>query len=52
VAQKPNPALYHLQKPLKEWLDQGVKEKIFEKLPHGEAITWCSTLVAHPRMEK
>lgn len=45
VAHKPCPALYHLQKPL----DQGVKEKIIEKLPHGEAITWCSTLVAHPR---
>ena len=27
VAQKPRPVLYYLQKPLKEWLDQGVKER-------------------------
>ena len=39
VAQKPRPVPYHLQKPLKAWLDQGVKEEIFEKVPDGEAIT-------------
>jgi len=39
VAQKPRPVPYHLQKPLKEWLEQAVKEKIFEKVPDGETIT-------------
>ena len=48
VAQKPRPVPYHLQKPLKEWLEQGVKEEIFEKVPDGEAITWCSPLVVQP----
>ena len=48
VAQKPRPVPYHLQKPLKAWLDQGVKEEIFEKVPDGEAITWCSPLVVQP----
>ena len=45
VAQKPRPVPYHLQKPLKDWLDQVVNEEIFEKVPDGEAITWCSPLV-------
>ncbi|KAL9972424.1 hypothetical protein ACROYT_G018723 [Oculina patagonica] len=49
VAQKPRPVPYHLQKPLKDWLDQGVKEEIFEKVPDGEAITWLSTLVVQPK---
>lgn len=49
VAQKPLPVPYHLQKPLKEWLEQGVKEKIFEKVPDGEAVTWCSPLVVQPK---
>ncbi|PFX12490.1 Transposon Ty3-G Gag-Pol polyprotein [Stylophora pistillata] len=49
VAQKPRPVLYHLQKPLKDWLDQGVEEEIFEKVPDGEAITWCSPLVVQPK---
>ena len=49
VTQKPRPVPYHLQKPLKAWLDQGVKEEIFEKVPDGEAITWCSPLVVHPK---
>ena len=49
VAQKPRPVPYHLQKPLKAWLDQGVKEEIFEKVPDGEAITWCSPLVVQPK---
>jgi len=44
VAQKPRPVSYHLQKPPKDWLDQGVKEEIFKKVPDGEAITWCSRL--------
>lgn len=49
VAQKPRPVPYHLQKPLRDWLDQGVKEEIFEKVPDGEAITWCSPLVVQPK---
>ena len=49
VAQKPRPVPYHLQKPLKEWLEQGVKEQIFEKVPDGEPITWCSPLVVQPK---
>ena len=47
MAQKPRPVPYHLEKPLKDRLDQGVKE-IFKKVPDGEAITWCSQLVAQP----
>ena len=49
VAQKPRPVPYHLQKPLKEWLEQGVKENIFEKVPDGETITWGSPLVVQPK---
>ena len=49
VAQKPRPVPYHLQKPLKRWLGQRVKEEIFEKVPDGEAITWCSPLVVQPK---
>ena len=45
VAQKPRPEPYHLQKPLKDWLDQGVNEEIFEKVPDREAIIWCLPLV-------
>ena len=49
VAQKPHPTPYHLQKPLKEWLEQAVKENIFQKVPDGETITWCSPLVVQPK---
>ena len=35
VAQKPRHVLYHLQQPPKEWLQLGVKEKIFEKKSIG-----------------
>ena len=49
VDQKPRPVSYHLQKPCKDWLDQGVKEEIFEKVPDGEAITWCSPLVVQSK---
>ena len=35
--------------PLKEWLDTGVNEGIFEPVPDGEAITWCSPLVVQPK---
>ena len=49
VASKSCPVPYCLQKPLKKWLDQGVREDIFEKIPDGEAITWCSPLVVQPK---
>ena len=45
VAQKPRPVPYHLQKPIKDCLDQRVKEEIFEKASDGEVIAWCSPLV-------
>ena len=48
-AQNPRPVAYHLQEPLKKWLEQGVKEEIFEKVPEGEPITWCSPLVVQPK---
>ena len=48
VARKPCPVPNHLQKPLKEWPEQGVKENIFEKVPGRETITWCLSLVEQP----
>ena len=45
VAQKPCLVPYHLQKPLKDWLDQEVKYKIFEKVRDWGAITLCSLLI-------
>ena len=49
-AQKPRPVPYYLQKPLKDWLDQGVKEEIiFKIVPDGGAIIWCSPLVVQPK---
>ena len=35
VAQKPRHIPYHLQIPLKKWIEQGVKEEISEKVPEG-----------------
>ena len=49
VTQKPRPVPYHLQKPLKEWLQQGVEEDIFEQVPDDEPVTWCSPLVIQPK---
>ena len=51
VDPKPRPVPYHLQKPIKDWLDRGVKEEIFEKVPDGEATTWCSPAEAQPKPE-
>lgn len=48
VAQKPSWVPYFLQEPLKKWLEQGVNEDIFEKVPDGESITWCSPIVVQP----
>ena len=49
VVQKPRHVPYHLQQPLKEWLQLGVKENIFEKVPDGDLISWCSPLVVQPK---
>ncbi|CAB3983822.1 Hypothetical predicted protein [Paramuricea clavata] len=49
ITQKPRPVPYHLQKSLKEWLQQGVKEDIFEQVPDDEPVTWCSPLVIQPK---
>ena len=45
VAQKPRPVPYYLQEPLRKWLEECVKEEIFEKVEPGEPVTWCSPLV-------
>ena len=49
VAQKPLPVLYYLQEALRRWLDECVKEEIFEKVEPGEPVTWCSPLVVQPK---
>ena len=49
VAQKPRPVPYYLQKPIKQWLDQAVEEDLFEYVPKGQPVTWCSPLVVQPK---
>jgi len=49
VAQKPRPVAYYLQELLKKWLEQCLGEEIFEEVPDGEPVTWCSTLVVQPK---
>ena len=49
VAQKPRPVAYYLQEPLKKWLEQCLEEEIFEEVPEGEPVTWCSPLVVQPK---
>ena len=49
VAQKPRPFAYYLQKPLKRWLEQCIEEDIFEEVPEGEPVKWCSPLVVQPK---
>ena len=49
IMQKPRNVVYYLQQSLKKWLDQGVEERIFEPVPDGELITWCSPLVVQPK---
>lgn len=49
VAQKPRQVPYYLQEPLRKWLDQGIDEDIFEKVPDDEPITWCSPIVVQPK---
>ena len=49
VAQKPRQIPYYLQKPLKQWLEEGVKADIFEEVPPGTSVQWCSLLVVVPK---
>ena len=49
TAQKPRPVPYYLQEPLRKWLDECVKEEIFERVEPGEPVTWCSPLVVQPK---
>ena len=49
VAQRPRPVAYYLQEQLKRWLKQCLEEGIFEQVPEGEPVTWCSPLVAQPK---
>ena len=49
VAQKARPVPYYLQEPLKELIDMGVKEDLFEKCEMDHPITWCSPLVVQPK---
>ncbi len=49
IAQKPRHVPYYLVDPLKKWIETGLREGIIEKVPKGEAITWCSPLVVQPK---
>ena len=49
VAQRPRPAAYYLQEPLKKTLEQYLKEGIFKQVPEGKPLTWCSSLVVQPK---
>ena len=49
IAQKPHPVPYYLKEPLQKWLDECIKEEIFEKIAPGEPVTWCSPLVVQPK---
>ena len=49
VAQKPRALPFYLRKLLKEWLDKCVESGIYEKVPDGEPITFCSPSVVQPK---
>ena len=50
VVQKPRQVPYFLQEPLKNWLEQGVNENIFENVAaEDEPVTWCSPIVVQPK---
>ena len=36
-------------KPLEKWIEQGVDEETFEKVPGNEPITWFSPIVVQPK---
>ena len=42
IVQKPRHIPYHLESPLKKWIEQGEAVSIFEKVPWNKTITWCS----------
>ena len=48
-AQQARRVPFHIEQPLKKWLEQGVKEDIFEPVPKNAPIKWCSTLVVQPK---
>ena len=48
-SQKPRPFPYYLQEPMQKWLDECVKEEIFERVEPGEPVMWCSALVVQPK---
>ena len=49
IAQKPRQIPFYLKEPLEKWLRQGIEKEIFEPVPEGEPITWCSPLVVQPK---
>ena len=49
VAQKARNVAYYLQEPLRELLEECVKQDIYEKIPESEPVTWCSPLVVQPK---
>ena len=49
IAQKPRHVPYYLQEPLRKWLDECIREDIYEEVQPGEPITWCSPLVVQPK---
>ena len=34
---------------IKTWLEQGIADDLFEEVPTGEPITWCSPMVVQPK---
>ena len=49
IAQKPRPVPYYLQEPLRELLDECIKEEIFETVDPGEPVTRCSPAVVQQK---
>ena len=42
VTQKPRPVPYYLKETLQKWLDECIKEEIFERVKPGEPVASCS----------
>ena len=51
LAQRSTPVAYYSQGPLKKRLKQCLKVGIFEQVPEGEPVTWCSPVVAQPKQK-
>ena len=49
TAQKPRRVPYHLIEPLRDRIEEFIKNDIMEKVPDHEAITWCSPIVVQPK---